>query len=61
MPNTYKRTVGKRKYKDFSKEDLERALDDIRSNRITYRQAAEKYEIPISTLFRKIKGRHQSW
>jgi hypothetical protein len=33
MPNLYKRTLGKRKYHDFSKEDLEKALREIRSKK----------------------------
>ncbi|XP_003245816.1 uncharacterized protein LOC100569189 [Acyrthosiphon pisum] len=53
MPNYYKRTPGSRTYHNFSEETLENALNEIRNNRLTYRQASDKYGIPISTLSRK--------
>jgi transcriptional regulator of acetoin/glycerol metabolism len=57
MPNLYKRTLGKRKYHDFSKEDLEKALREIRSKKMSVVEAAEHY-ISKSTLWRKLKNLH---
>lgn len=53
MPNYYKRTPGSRTYRNFSEETLKNALNEIRNNRLTYRQASDEYGIPISTLSRK--------
>jgi predicted transcriptional regulator len=58
MPNLYKRTLGKRKYHDFSKEDLEKALREIRSKKMSMVEAAEHYNISKSTLWRKLKNLH---
>jgi hypothetical protein len=49
MPNLYKRTLGKRKYHDFSKEDLEKALREIRSKKMSMVEAAEHYNIKKSS------------
>jgi len=53
MPNNYKRTPGSRTYRNFSSETLECALNEIRNKRLTYREASDKYSIPMSTLSRK--------
>ncbi|KAK4880813.1 hypothetical protein RN001_008959 [Aquatica leii] len=43
MPNKYVRMVGSRKYRDFSDETLEKALNDIKINNLTFRKASAKY------------------
>lgn len=58
MPNEYKRLLGSRKYHDFTSETLEKALSDIRNNKLTYRAASDKYNIPKSTLERKFNKKH---
>lgn len=53
MPNYFKRIPGSRTYRNFSEETLENALNEIPNKRLTYREASDKYNIPISTLSRK--------
>ena len=62
MPSKYKRRLGSRKYRDFSEETLQEALEDIRTNKLAYRVAADKYGIPKSTLERKFNQKNmKSW
>ncbi|CAH2090637.1 unnamed protein product [Euphydryas editha] len=52
---------GTRKYgtkSRYTKEDLEKALDDIKNCRKTQKGAAEVYNIPVSTLKYKLKEQH---
>ncbi|CAH0564948.1 unnamed protein product [Brassicogethes aeneus] len=58
MPSKYKRRLGSRKYRDFSGETLQEALEDIQINNLTYRAAADKYGIPKSTLERKLNKKN---
>lgn len=58
MPSKYKRRLGSRKYRDFSEETLQSAIEDIETNNLTYRAAADKYGIPKSTLERKFNKKH---
>lgn len=58
MPSKYKRRLGSRKYRDFSEETLQEALEDIQINNLTYRAAADKYGIPKSTLERKFNKKN---
>jgi len=55
MPNYYKRIPGSRTYQNFSAETLENALKEIQNKSLNYREASDKYGIPISTLSRKKK------
>lgn len=52
------RRLDKRKYHDYSEELLQIALTDIRRNKLSVRQAEEKYGISKSTLNRKINNKH---
>ncbi|KAK9686715.1 CENP-B N-terminal DNA-binding domain [Popillia japonica] len=58
MPNKYRRTLGKRKYRDFSKEELENAIEAVKSKTLSLHEAAQTYGISKSTLWRKVKNRH---
>jgi len=58
MARKYKRTLGSRQYVSYSSEKLEKALLDIRSGKLTQRQASVSYNIPRSTLKNKLKGAH---
>ena len=53
---TYKRRVGTHRYTDYDSESIEQALQDIISGKLTLRQAADKYDVPKSTLGRKTRG-----
>lgn len=54
MVRNYKRKTNRASY---SKETLDNALDEIHRGCLTLHQAAEKYEIPYSTLQSRKKGR----
>ena len=43
--------IGKRKYRTWSKETLEQALDDIKKNGSSIKETSELHEIPIRTLY----------
>lgn len=48
----------KRTYHDFSEELVVTALEDIKKNKLSLRQAQEKYGIPKSTLNRRLNLKH---
>jgi transposase-like protein len=58
MPSKYKRDPGSRKYKDFSDESVQKAMDSVIRTKMSIRKAAEKYNITKSTLHRKLKGQN---
>ncbi|CAH2012939.1 unnamed protein product [Acanthoscelides obtectus] len=58
MPNIYRRKAGNRRYIDYTKEQLEQCLNDVRSKIRTQRAAAAKYKIPRSTIKNKLKNKH---
>lgn len=57
MPKLNRRIVGSRSYRNWSDENLEKCLEDIRTGIRSQRQAAAFYNIPRSTLKNKIKGK----
>lgn len=57
MVRTYKRKPGSRKYRDYSEETIEHALQLYRQGR-KLKDLSEKYNIPYVTLYRKAKGKH---
>ncbi|CAH1984516.1 unnamed protein product [Acanthoscelides obtectus] len=58
MPTIYRRKAGNRRYIDYTKEQLEQCLNDMRSQIRTQRAAAAKYKIPRSTIKNKLKNKH---
>lgn len=48
----------KRIYKSYSEKDLQDALDDIKSKRLSINAASKKYKIAKGTLYNKHKNRH---
>lgn len=58
MPNKYVRTPGSRTYINYSKETLQKAVNDVKQKKLTYRQAYAKYGIPTATISRKINEKH---
>lgn len=55
MVRKYKCKPGARKYKDFTVEELQKALEEIKTHRMTYKEASKSYNIGIGTLARYMK------
>ncbi|KAI4455538.1 hypothetical protein MML48_9g00007544 [Holotrichia oblita] len=60
MPRTYKRRLGAPLRQDYSAEDVERALLDVVEKGFSFRQAAERNNMPKSTIDRKYRGANTS-
>lgn len=56
MPRNPKRHPGARKYKDYSKESLQKAIEAVNSGKSTLRKAAEEFGISRATISRRING-----
>lgn len=56
MVRVYKRRPGSRNYQNYSEETLLRCLTDIQNGRMTLNHAHKEYNIPKSTLSRKMRG-----
>ena len=56
MPRNYQRKIGSHHYRNYSEDNLLRALDELRRKTISLRKAEEKYNIPIITLRRKLRN-----
>lgn len=54
MPRTY---IRKKQPPNYSLTDMQHAVNDIQNGNISYRQAKDRYGIPISVLYHRIKGR----
>lgn len=59
MPRQYKRKIGCRKYRDFTDEQLQKAIARVRRGQ-SIRKVAEEYNIPKSTLSRHLRGKQTS-
>lgn len=57
MVRNQKRAVGARKYKDFSQQQLEKAVEAVKSG-MSLRKAQDKFGVPRCSINRKIKGKH---
>jgi len=53
---TYKQKVGSRCYADCTSNNLRQAVDDVKSGKLSVREAANKYSVPKSTVSRKVCG-----
>jgi len=58
MPRNYKRAIGSRPYANYSAENLAKCLDDVRTRRLTQRDAEKIYNIPRRTINYKLKEKH---
>lgn len=58
MVRHYRRPPGTRSYGNYTEESLAAALADIRSGKLSQRQAQTKHKIPRSTLKNKLTGVH---
>lgn len=45
MVRIYKKNLGARKYKNYSKEGLEKAVCEVKSGTLSQKAAAEEYKI----------------
>jgi len=57
MPQKYKKKIGGRRYVNYTNDNLESALAAIRDG-MSYSEASQTYNIPLVTLWRKIKNKH---
>lgn len=57
MVRNQTRAIGARKYKDFSPEQLEKAVEAVKLG-MSLRKAEEKFGVPRCSINRKIKGKH---
>lgn len=58
MVRTYKKVLGAKHYGNYSDSALKKAIEAVRSKRMTYRSASEAFQVPIATLCNKIKNKH---
>ena len=49
--------IPKRQRKKYSNEDILNGVASIKNGKLSYREASQKYGIPIATLSNKIKGK----
>jgi len=45
-----------RNRREYTQHDLEQAAKDVRENKLTYKAASEKYEVPESTIHNAVSG-----
>lgn len=58
MPRTYKRQQNSRCYRPYTQEILDEALLQVAEGHLSIKKAANKYGIPVGTLWNKYHGRH---
>lgn len=58
MPRNHVRKLGARKYRDYSTDKLDIAVEKVLAKEISMRQASINYKIPFGTLHNKIKKKH---
>ena len=56
MPRVYKRKVGGRPYRSYSRDTLTKAVDEVKSGACSLREASHGYGIPMGTLSNHVKG-----
>lgn len=50
MLRTYKRQLGSRAYQNYSPSRLQKAIEDVKGNKLSIRKAAEKWGVPKSII-----------
>ena len=58
MPRTYIQKPGSRSYRNYTTDDLEEAVSKVSENKLSIKQASERYKIPYGTLHNKFHGKH---
>ncbi|XP_055617918.1 uncharacterized protein LOC129763145 [Toxorhynchites rutilus septentrionalis] len=60
MPRKYIKTPGKRTYRNYAPENVEKAADAVRTEQLSIRQASKKFGVTYGTIFSKKNGLHTS-
>lgn len=56
MPRRYKRRLGIKPRRNYSQESVEDALRDVVLRHMSFRQAAERHNVPYVTIYRRYRG-----
>lgn len=54
----YKKKIGGRSYQNYSLQTLKKAVEDVKNNKLTYRDAEKKYGVSKSTIQRKVNEKN---
>lgn len=54
----YKKIVGGKNYHNYSLQSFEKAIEDVKYKKLSYRDAEKKYGVSKSTIQRKINEKH---
>lgn len=58
MPRKHKHVPGTAYRRNYALNNLEKALKAVVDNRMSFKQAAEAYQVPKTTIFRKYRGQN---
>lgn len=58
MPRNYKRKIGSKVIINYSDETIQKAVNELIENNLTFRQASKKYNIPLGTLYNRVHDKH---
>lgn len=58
MPNNYKIILGGRSYLNYRNENLQKAIRAIKLQKLSIREASERYGVPRSTISDKLRNIH---
>ncbi|KAJ8917912.1 hypothetical protein NQ315_002605 [Exocentrus adspersus] len=58
MPRRHKKKIPSKPYANYTEENLQKAISDIKSKTLTLRQASNKYKISLGTLSRKCNNKN---
>lgn len=56
MPRTFKRIIGTWNHKNYSEDQLNKALNEVIEGSLSIRAASNRYKIPLGTIYNKYKG-----
>ena len=56
MPDRYKKKVGPTQRNKYSEESMRQAVNYVKQRKGSIRAAAERFEVPKSTLSEKVRG-----
>ena len=59
MVRKYKKKPGSRMYKNYSEEVIKKAVEEVKSGKLSQNAAARKYKINRTTLLYKVHGSHE--